>query len=66
MAALLMLLAVLRIRWSSFSLVFTLRALTTAFISFHGTLMGSEPVTMVANSVYCHDQWEFMIQILTT
>jgi len=26
--------------------------------------MGSDPVTMVANSVYCHDQWEFMIQIL--
>jgi hypothetical protein len=52
-----MLLAVLRICWSSFSLVFTLRALTIAFINpTHGNLMGSDPVTVVANSVYHHNQ----------
>ena len=55
-AALLMPLAVLRIRWSS-SLVFTLHAYTIVSCNHtHGNLMGSDPLTMVANSVYCHDQ----------
>jgi hypothetical protein len=51
-AALLMLLAALRIRWSS-------SCVHTPWLSCnptHGNLMGSDPVTVVVNSVYCHDQ----------
>jgi len=51
-----MLLAALRIRWSS-SLVFTLFA--TPYLSCnvtHVNLMGSDPVTVVTNYVYRHDQ----------
>ena len=55
-AELSMLLAALRIRWSS-SLVFTLFA--TPYLSCnvtHVNLMGSDPVTVVTNYVYRHDQ----------
>jgi len=51
-AALLMLLAELRIRWCRSSLVFTV----CIHHSFHGNLTGSVPVTLVGNSVYRHDQ----------
>ena len=56
-AALLILLAALRIRWTSSSLVLTF--VHTPWLSCnptHGNLMGSDPVTVVANSVYRHDQ----------
>jgi len=56
-AVLLMLLAALRIRWSSSSVVFTLCAYTIVFMyPTLGNLMGSALVTVVANSVHRHDQ----------
>ena len=56
-AVLLMLLAALRIRWSSSSVVFTLCTYTIAFMyPTLGNLMGSALVTVVANSGHRHDQ----------
>ena len=56
-AALLMILAELRIRWSSSSIVFTLCAYTIiSFNPTHGNLMGTDSVTVVANSVHRHYQ----------
>jgi len=55
-AALLMLLAALRIRWIS-SFMLTLCAYNIASCNLtHGNFMGSDPMTTVANSVYRHDQ----------
>ena len=56
-AVLLMLLAALRMLWSSSSVVFTRCAYTIVFMyPTLGNLMGSNLVTVVANSGHRHDQ----------
>ena len=53
----LMLLAALRVPWSSSSLVFAFCAYAIVLCNpTHGNLMGSEPVTVVAYSIHRHDQ----------
>jgi len=57
-SALLIFLAVLRIRWSSSSLSCSPCGHTQQLSCnpTHGNLMGSDPVTVMANSAYRHDQ----------
>ena len=57
-AALFMLFAALRIRWSSSFLMFNLCPYNTAsFNPANVNLIGSYPVIVVANSAHCYDQF---------